>query len=116
MQIPWLLGLGLAGLTLLQSDVGAASMDAGASVVREGPIDHDVYLAGSSVELRGPVDGDAVLAGGRVATDGDIAGSVIAAGGTVEVRGSVKRSVRVMGGDVSQPRKSGAISWPRAAT
>ena len=107
MRIPWLLGLGLASLALLESDVGATPTDAGASVVREGPIDHDVYLAGSSVELRGPVDGDAILAGVRIATEGDIAGSVIAAGGTVDVHGSVKRSVRVIGGDVTSAAQVG---------
>jgi len=105
MRMPWFLALGLA-LLLLQPPPGAAQSP-DSSVVREGPIDHDVYLAGSSVELRGPVDGDAILAGGRVATDGDISGSVIVAAGTVDVRGTVKRSVRVAGGDVTSAAQIG---------
>lgn len=107
MRIPWLLGLGLVGLALLQPDIGAASADAGASVVMEGPIDHDVYLAGRSVEVRGAIDGDVVVAGGRITTGDDVAGSVIAAGGTVDVGGTVKRSVRVAGGDVTAAARIG---------
>ncbi len=99
MRMPWLLAVGLALLYPQAAPAAAQSSDS--SVVREGPIDHDVYLAGSSVELRGAIDGDAVLAGGHVTTDGDIAGSVLAAGGTLDIRGAVKRSVRVAGGDVS---------------
>jgi hypothetical protein len=105
MRMPWLLILGLALLSPQPEPVVAQSSDA--SVVREGPIDHDVYLGGSSVALRGPVDGDAVLAGGRITTDGDIAGSVLAAGGTVDIRGVVKRSVRVAGGDVTASAQVG---------
>ena len=101
MRIPWLLVLCVAGLALVRSDAGAASADAASSVVREGPIDHDLYLAGSSVEVTGAVEGDVVVAGGRIAVDGDVAGGVIAAGGTVNVRGTVKRSVRVVGGDIT---------------
>ncbi|HEV3178544.1 MAG TPA: hypothetical protein VGZ72_21300 [Stellaceae bacterium] len=107
MRFPWLLVLCLAGLALLQSDAGAASTEAGSSVVAEGPIDHDLYLAGRSVEVKGAVDGDVVAAGGRVVAGDDIAGSVIAAGGTVEVRGTVKRSVRVAGGDVTAAAQVG---------
>ncbi len=106
MRMPWCLAVGLA-LLLPPQAVPAAAQSTDSSVVRAGPIDHDVYLAGSSVELRGPVDGDAILAGGRVATDGDIAGSVIAAAGTVDVRGAVKRSVRVAGGDVTTAAQIG---------
>lgn len=105
MRMPWLLFLGLALLPPRPVPVVAQSADA--SVVREGPIDHDVYLGGSSVALRGPVDGDAVLAGGQIATDGEIAGSVLAAGGTVDIRGTVKRSVRVAGGDVTTAAQIG---------
>ncbi|HEV3176957.1 MAG TPA: hypothetical protein VGZ72_13265, partial [Stellaceae bacterium] len=107
MRIPWLLGFCLAVLALLQADAGVASAEGGASVVREGPVDHDLYLAGSSVEVRGAVDGDVVAAGGRVLAGDDIAGSVIAAGGTVDVHGSVKRSVRVAGGDVAVSARVG---------
>jgi len=102
----WLLALSLT-LLLPQPLPVAAQSQQSSSVVREGPIDHDVYLAGSSVELQGPIDGDAVLAGGSIATDGDIAGSVLAAGGTVGVRGTVKRSVRVAGGDVTAAAQVG---------
>lgn len=105
MRMPWFLAVGFA--LLLPQPVPVAAQSPDSSVVREGPIDHDVYLAGSSVELRGPVDGDAVLAGGRVTTDGDIAGGVIAAGGTVEVRGTVRRSVRIAGGDVTSAAQVG---------
>ena len=105
MRMPWLIAVGLALVLPQPTIVAAQSMDS--SVVREGPIDHDVYLAGSSVELRGPVDGDAVLAGGHVMTDGEISGSVIAAAGTVDIRGSIKRSVRVAGGDISASAQIG---------
>src|SRR5215470_6659203 len=107
MRMPWLPALCLAALALLQSDAGAASAEAGASVVREGPIDHDLYLAGSSVEVSGAVDGDVVAAGGRVLAGDDIVGSVIAAGGTVDVRGTVRRSVRIAGGDVTASAQVG---------
>ena len=100
MRMPWLLALSLL-LPLLQHVPAAAQSRQGSSVVREGPIDHDVYLAGSSVELRGPVDGDAVIAGGRVQIDGDITNGVIAAGGTVELKGKAQRSARLAGGDVT---------------
>jgi len=105
MRMPWIFAVGLGFLVPQPVPVVAQAPDP--SVVREGPIDHDVYLAGTSVELRGPIDGDAVLAGGHVATEGDITGSVIAAGGTVEVRGTVKRSVRVAGGDVTAAAEVG---------
>jgi cytoskeletal protein CcmA (bactofilin family) len=107
MRIWCVLALCLTGLALLRSDAGAASTEAGSSVVMEGPIDHDLYLAGRSVEVKGAVDGDVVAAGGRVVTGDDIAGGVIAAGGTVEVRGTVKRSVRVAGGDVTAAAQVG---------
>ena len=107
MRTPWLPLLCLAALTLLQSDAGAASVEAGSSVVREGPIDHDLYLAGRSVEVKGAIDGDIVAAGGHVVAGDDVAGSVIAAGGTVDVHGTVKRSVRVAGGDVTTSAQIG---------
>ena len=107
MRIPWLLGFCLAALALLQADAGVASAQGGASVVREGPVDHDLYLAGRSVEVRGAVDGDVVAAAGRVLAGDDIAGSVIAAGGTVDVHGTVKRSVRIAGGDVAASAQVG---------
>jgi len=107
MRMPWLLGLCLAALAVLQSDAGAASAEAGSSVVAQGPVDHDLYLAGRSVEVRGAVDGDVVAAGGRVLAGDDIAGGVIAAGGSVEVRGAVKRSVRIAGGDVTASAQVG---------
>jgi cytoskeletal protein CcmA (bactofilin family) len=99
MRMPWFLAVGLA--LLVPQPVPVSAQSSGSGVVREGPIDHDVYLAGSSVALRGPVDGDAVLAGGHVATDGEISGSVIAAGGTLDIGGAVKRSIRAAGGDVT---------------
>ena len=107
MRMPWLLGFCLVALALPQSDAGAASDEGGSSVVREGPVDHDLYLAGRSVEVRGSIDGDVVAAGGRVLAGDDIAGSVIAAGGTVDVHGTVKRSVRVAGGDVTASAQVG---------
>jgi hypothetical protein len=105
MRMPWLAALGLA--FLVPQPVPVVAQSSASSVVREGPIDHDVYLGGSSVALRGPVDGDAVLAGGQVATDGEISGSVLAAGGTVDIRGTVKRSVRIAGGDVTAAAQVG---------
>ena len=101
MRTPWVLGLCLAVLVVLQSDAGAVSTEGGSGAVVTGPIDHDLYLASSSVEVTGAVDGDVVVAGGRVSAGDDVTGSVIAAGGTVEVHGTVKRSVRVAGGDVT---------------
>ena len=105
MRMPWLLAVGL--VLLAPGSVPVAAQSSNSSVVREGPIDHDVYLAGSSVALRGPVDGDAVLAGGHISTDSDITGGMIAAGGTVDMLGTVRRSVRVAGGDVTAAAQIG---------
>lgn len=95
-----LLSLVLAiGLLCLIGPAGAAAR-LGMSVVAEGPIDHDLYLAGPSVEVRAEVDGDVIAAGGRVSIGDDIAGSVMAAGGAIEVRGVVRRAIRAVGGDI----------------
>ncbi len=70
----------------------------GPSVVVEGPVDHDLYLAGGTVDVRGQIDGDVIAAGGRVSIGDTVADSVLAVGGSVEVHGAVHGSVRAGGG------------------
>lgn len=96
----WFAVLSLATILLSPLCAERALAQPGPSVVVEGPVDHDLYLAGGTVDVRGQIDGDVIAAGGRVSISDTVADSVLALGGSVEVNGAVHRSVRVAGADL----------------
>ena len=90
----------LASTLLLLPAVLVLAQDAGETVVKQGTINEDLYLAGGTVEVRGQVEGDVVAAGGTVRVSESVRGDVMVAGGTVEVGATVSDDVRALGGDV----------------
>jgi len=78
----------------------ATAQEAGASIVKGGHEEEDLYLAGASVDVSADVHGDLVAAAGNVVAGGQVRGSVLAAGGQVVVSGKVQRDVRAIGGTV----------------
>jgi cytoskeletal protein CcmA (bactofilin family) len=77
-----------------------SGQEAGETIVKQGTIREDIYLAGRSVEVRAQVEGDVVAAGARVLIEDTVRGDVLAAGGAVTVRGTVEDDVRAAGGSV----------------
>lgn len=96
--------LPLALLVLLPST--AAAQEAGDTVIKQGNIKEDLYLAGGTVDVLANVEGDVIAAGGQVTIDNTVTGDVIAAGGNVSIRARVSDDVRAAGGRVTV---SGAI-------
>lgn len=90
----------LASTLILLPAVLVLAQDAGETVVKQGAINEDLYLAGGTVEVRGQVDGDVVAAGGTVQVSEAVRGDVMAAGASVEVGAAVSDDVRAMGGEV----------------
>jgi len=86
-------------LALLSPVAGA--QDAGGTVVTQGTITEDVYLAGGTIEMSANVDGDVLAAGGQVSITNNVSGDVIAAGGNVTIGARVGDDVRVAGGNVT---------------
>ena len=82
--------LGITLTTLL-------AQDAGETIIKREPIEHDYYAAGETVQLAGPVNGDVVIAGQRLTLDGPITEDVIAAGEIVTINGNVGDDVRAAG-------------------
>lgn len=64
-------------------------------------IESDYIKYAETVVLDGKVDGDAFLAGGLVTVNGEVTGDIFVAGGKVVINGPVGQSVRVFGGDVT---------------
>ena len=83
----------ILGITLTTS----LAQDAGETIIKREPIEHDYYAAGETVHLAGPVNGDVVIAGQRLTLDGPIAEDVIAAGEFVTINANVGDDVRVAG-------------------
>lgn len=73
------------------------AQDAGQTIIKRDPIDHDFYGAGQTIQLTGPVNGDAVVAGQRVTIEGQVSGDILAAGELVTINGAVLDDVRVAG-------------------
>lgn len=89
----------LSALVLLTA-VAARAQDAGETVIKQGTIGEDLYLAGETVEVRAQVEGDVIAAGGTVRVSDSVRGDVMAAGGEVEIHATVSDDVRVAGGEV----------------
>jgi cytoskeletal protein CcmA (bactofilin family) len=77
------------------------AQDAGDTVVKQGTIKEDLYLAGGTVNVVANVEGDVIAVGGQVTIDNQVSGDVIAAGGNVTVRARVGDDVRLAGGNVT---------------
>ena len=73
------------------------AQEAGQTVIKRDPIDHDFYAAGETVHIAGPVSGDVVIAGQRLTLDGPVSEDVIAAGEIVTLNGNVGDDVRAAG-------------------
>lgn len=94
---PLLQRFGLIVLILGFSMPTLLAQEAGETLIKRDPINHDFYAAGQSVHLIGPVTGDAVLAGRRLTIDGPVSGDIIAAGETVTINGEVLDDIRAAG-------------------
>ena len=88
-------------LSLLCVPAGAVAQEAGDTIVKQGRIAEDIYLAGGTVDVLANVDGDVVAAGGQVTIDNTVSGDVMAAGGNVVIRARVGDDVRAAGGNVT---------------
>ncbi|MGD8577503.1 MAG: hypothetical protein PVG13_10475 [Thiohalophilus sp.] len=87
-------------LALLVTSISLTALfaqDAGETIIKRDPIDHDFYGAGQTVQLIGPVNGDAVIAGQRLTIDGQVAQDVMAAGEVVTINGDVLDDIRAAG-------------------
>ena len=91
-QVTSLIGLVL-GLTLTT----LLAQEAGQTVIKRDPIEHDFYAAGETVHIAGPVSGDVVIAGQRLTLDGPVSEDVIAAGEIVTINGNVGDDIRAAG-------------------
>jgi len=89
-SIALLLILGVTLTTIL-------AQEAGQTVIKRDPIEHDYYAAGETVHIAGPVSGDVVIAGQRLTIDGPITEDVIAAGEIITLNGNVGDDVRAAG-------------------
>lgn len=78
-----------------------AAPEMGDTIVRDGTIKEDLYLAGNSIHVMANVEGDVVVAGGQLTIENQVSADVIAAGGNVTVRARVGDDVRVAGGNVT---------------
>ena len=76
------------------------AQEAGDTVIKQGPVKDDLYLAGGTVEVRARAEGDVVVAGGTVTIADSVRGDVLVAGGTVRVTATVEDDVRAVGGQV----------------
>lgn len=93
----WLHSISLIVLALGVSITALLAQDAGQTIIKRGPIDHDFYAAGQTVHLSGPVNGDATIAGQRLTIDGRVSGDVIIAGELVTINGDVQDDIRAAG-------------------
>jgi hypothetical protein len=73
------------------------AQDAGQTVIKREPIEHDYYAAGETVHIAGPVSGDVVIAGQRLTIDGPVSEDVIAAGEVVNLNSDIGDDVRAAG-------------------
>jgi len=81
--------------------------DTGHTVVKQGVVHEDLYLAGSEVRVQARVEGDLLAAGGEVHSLDTVRGDAMLAGGTVRIRGAVDDDVRTVGGDVEVAARIG---------
>lgn len=93
----WLQAVTLVVLALGIPLSALLAQDAGQTIIKRDPIDHDFYAAGQTVHLIGPVTGDATIAGQRLTIDGRVTGDINAAGELVNLNGDVDDDIRVAG-------------------
>ena len=87
-------------ILLLLAGLGITTLlaqEAGETVIKREPIEHDFYAAGETVHIAGPVSGDVVIAGQRLTLDGAVSEDVIAAGEIVTINGNVGDDIRAAG-------------------
>lgn len=101
MRKPWSLRWALLLGLLMALSPSLLAQEVGKTVVKQGVIAGDLYVAGGRVALLADVDGDVIAAGGHVSIDQLVKGDVIVAGGLVDVRGQVLDDVRAAGGSVT---------------
>ncbi len=87
----------LTAIICLCSSTMLFAQDVGDTVVKQGTIKEDLYVAGGTVSVVANVEGDVIAAGGQVTIDNQVSGGVIAAGGNVTVRARVGDDVRAAG-------------------
>lgn len=90
----------LTFLIILLAGSALASPDK-ETVVREGVIDEDIYLAGERVMVDADAKGDVVIGAANINVDGTVAGDLIAAGAEVTVNAQLGDDVRLIGGQIS---------------
>lgn len=73
----------------------------GDTVVLEGRVNGDAFLAGGLVTINGTVDGDLFVLGGKVTINGQVINNLRVLGGDVAVNGLVNRNVLVLGGNIN---------------
>ena len=97
-RTPWLQPLSIVLLFILGITLTTSlAQDAGETIIKREPIEHDYYAAGETVHIAGPVSGDVVIAGQRLTIDGPITEDVIAAGEIITLNGNVGDDVRAAG-------------------
>lgn len=77
------------------------AQEAGDTVIKQGAIKEDLYLAGGTIQVLAQVEGDVYAAGGQISFDNNVSGDVVAAGGNVALRGRIGDDARVAGGSVT---------------
>jgi cytoskeletal protein CcmA (bactofilin family) len=98
MRIPRLMQtVSLVVLVLGASLTALLAQEAGQTVIKREPIEHDFYGVGETVHIAGPVSGDVVIAGQRLTLDGPVSEDVIAAGEIVTINGNVGDDIRAAG-------------------
>lgn len=73
----------------------------GDSVVVEGRVEGDAFLAGGLVTVNGQIDGDLFVTGGKIQINGPVGNSIRIFGGDVSLTGSVGRNVLLIGGNLT---------------
>lgn len=93
-------------LSLLFLPIGVAAQEAADTIVKQGRITEDLYLAGGTIDMLADVDGDVIAAGGQINIDQSVSGDILVAGGNISIRAQVGDDVRAMGGNITV---SGAV-------
>lgn len=81
--------------------VSLQAQEAGDTVIKQGTIKEDLYLAGGTVQVLAQVEGDVYATGGQISIDNNVSGDVVAAGGNITLRGRIGDDARVAGGSVT---------------
>jgi len=98
---PCLLLAVLAVGGLAASPGRAAEFRSGETVVVNGPLGEDLFVAGQTIAVNGPLDGDVYAAGYEVGIAGPVAEDVTAAGYRVDLRSDIGRDLMAAGIEVS---------------